>query len=68
MNIKSYLVETDSRHSHIIDAYCYAFAAQEFKARGAYILMYIKKKPHYIPEFVYKWILGKLFVLSEFKK
>lgn len=68
MNIKNYLVETDSRHSDMIDAYCYAFAAQEFKAREEYILMYIKKKPYYIPEFVYKWILGKLFVLAEFRR
>ena len=68
MKIKDYLIDTDQRHSDFIDAYAYMIAMQMAKIREDYILLYIKKKPKYMPNFLYKWLIKSFVVVAEFKK
>lgn len=67
MKIENYLSDTEPKHSDMIDSLMFAFASQEAKLRDEYILLYVKKKPWYIPDFIYKWFLKKFLVLSSFK-
>ncbi len=68
MNIKDYLKETDPRHTHMIDSVMYMFAVHEAEVRNCYLLLYVKKKPWWMPEFVYRFILKRVLILNEFKK
>ena len=68
MKIEQYLIETDKKHSDFVDAIAYAIAGRMIKMRDEYLLLYVKSKPWFIPEFIYKWILKKLLVIAEFKK
>ena len=67
MKIKDFLEKTDSRHSDVIDSYAYLIASQMAKLRDEYVLIYIKKKPKYLPDFLYKWIVKKIVVIAEFR-
>ena len=53
--------------SLMVDAMAYAWADHVFKMKNEYVLMYIKKRPWYIPEFLYKWVIGKVLVRASFK-
>jgi len=66
--IYNYIENTDPRHSDLIDSRAYMFACQEAKFRDEYLLLYIKKKPYWLPNFIYEWLLSKLFVLAYFKR
>lgn len=68
MKLENYLKETDKKHSDLIDSMAYMWSSQIFKFKEDYMLLYIKKKPKYIPNFMYKWILKKVVVLAEFTK
>lgn len=68
MKIVDYLQETDNQHSDVVDAFAYSMASQMAKIRNDYFLIYIRKKPKYLPEFIYRWFLSKFVVLAEFKK
>lgn len=67
MKIENYLKETDPKHSDFVDSFAYLIAAQEAKLRDDYILLYVKKKPWYLPKSLYEWILRKVLVLANFK-
>jgi len=63
---ENFLDITTSKHSDFIDSVAYMHASLVFKYREEYCLLYIKKKPKYIPEFVYKWIVSKIVHLAKF--
>lgn len=66
---ESFLHElNDVRHNDMIDAMAYMIAGQELKLRESYILLYVKKKPKWCPEFIYHWFVKKFIVIAEFKK
>jgi hypothetical protein len=62
------VVETLSSHSDFVDAYAYMIAGLEAKLRGEYLLLYVKKRPTWFPDFLYRWILSKVLVLTVFKR
>ena len=62
------LKETSKDHSDMVDSFAYMMAAQEAALREQYVLLHIKKKPWYLPELFYKFILQKVLVLSSFKR
>lgn len=66
--LRDYLEETDPKHSDAVDVLAYLIASHEAKMRDEYVLLHIKAKPRFLPEFVYKWLLKKLVVLSMFKR
>ena len=51
----------------IIEKYAYAMANKQCEIIDGYCKLYIKKKPKYLPEFVYKYILKKVVVLANFE-
>lgn len=65
-SIEFYLQKTDHRHSDFVDAYAYAIAAQEAKLREEYLLIHIKKKPKFMPDFLYKFILRRVVHITRF--
>jgi hypothetical protein len=48
------LATTNPKHDHFIDAYAYMIAADECRLIDSYCLMYLRKRPWWMPEFVYK--------------
>lgn len=66
--LESRLHETNPRHSDMVDAFAYAIAAQEARIHDGYVLLYVRAKPRWLPELVYRWLLGKLLVLANFKR
>ena len=62
------LQDTDPKHSDFLDAFAYMVSAKEYAIRGEYLLLYIRKRPVFIPEFLFKWMLSKLLVVALFKK
>ena len=50
----------DSAHM-VADHYMY------YKLIDEYCFMHIKKKPKYIPTFLYNWMLKKVVILNRFK-
>lgn len=67
MKIESFLFETDEKHCDMVDAYAYMIAAQYAKLRDDYFFLYIKKKPWYIPQWLYKWFIKMFVVVVNFK-
>jgi hypothetical protein len=67
MTETDFLWETNKKHSDMVDSFAYMVASQVFKYKENYTLMYIKKKPKYLPAFIYKWILKKVLIMAEFK-
>ena len=51
-----------------LEKYAYAVADKQAELIDQYCRMYIKKKPKYIPEFVYRFVLGKFIVIAYFNK
>lgn len=68
MELSKFLFETNPRHSDMVDAMAYMWAAQEFKWREEYTLLYLQKRPWWLPKHLYKWIVSKIVVLAYFKK
>lgn len=66
--IENRLIDTDSRHSDMVVSIAYMIASQYAKLHEDYVLLHISKKPWYIPEFVFKWVLKKVLVINRFKK
>lgn len=60
--------DTDKRHSDLIDSIAYMFANREAEFIDRYMLLFVKKKPTWIPDFVYRWMMKKILVVVEFKK
>ena len=67
LKVNNYIQKTDNKHSDMVDAMSYKISAQIFKLKEEYVLLHIKKKPRYLPEFIYKWILSKILILTTFK-
>lgn len=51
-----------------INAIAYAYAKREMEAIDSYVRVYIKKRPWFIPEFLYRFALNHLIVLTFFRK
>ena len=62
------LFETDPRHSHMVDSFAYAIAAKEAKRLDDYVLAYVTKKPWWMPDALYRFIISKVLVLVHFKE
>jgi hypothetical protein len=62
------LFPTDHHHSDFVDAMAYAIATREAELRDHYVLLYVKKCPKWLPQLFYRWILGKVLVLAEFRR
>lgn len=60
------LIATDQRHSHLVDDFTYAVAAQEAKLLDEYVLLHLVK-PWWMPALLFKWLVGRFVVLSRFK-
>jgi hypothetical protein len=60
------LMETNPQHSDFVDAYAYMVASQEAKLLDDYVLLHLAK-PRWMPEFLFKWLVGKFVVLNRFK-
>lgn len=43
------------------------YSTEQMRLLNDYVLLHIKARPWYIPEPLYRWLLGKLVVLSRFK-
>ena len=67
MDLERVLIDTDKKHSDLVHSMAYAVASQMYKYRDDYVLLHIKKCPCYIPDFVYKWVLKQVLVMSNFK-
>jgi len=65
--IRKYMNKTTEYHSDMVDAYAYMIAGHYAKLKDDYFFIYIKKKPKYIPNFIYKWFIKKFVVFAEFK-
>lgn len=56
-------------HFDLINSNIYGLVAlsrAEFTEK--YFLLHIKRKPKYMPQFIYKWFIKNLVVKSEFRK
>lgn len=62
------LFETKDIHQDMVNTVAYAIASRYAKIQDDYFFIYIKKKPKYIPEFIYRWFLKRFVVLNYFKK
>lgn len=60
--------DTDKTPNQLIDDYVYLKAKEEAEIIDAYLLLHIKQRPWYIPEFIYKFILKKILVMNRFTK
>lgn len=58
------LMETDDILGKHADAIAFARA----KLIDGYCQIYIKKKPWFVPKFLYRWIIKKTVVLAFFKE
>ena len=65
MNIKDYLTKTDSKHSDMVHSYAYMIASQYAKLKDDYFFIYIKKKPKWMPSFLYRAVIKRLVVLNQ---
>lgn len=52
----------------VIQKHAYMIADQNAKTIDGYVQLYIRKRPKWLPEIVYKYILKQVLVLAFFKK
>jgi len=67
MAVESYLQPADDKHSDMVDSFAFMVATQMAKIQNDYFLLHIKQKPKWLPNFIYRWIIGKVIVLNNFK-
>ena len=68
MKLEERLRETPARHhDHFVDSVAYMVAGMEAKLLNDYCLLYIKQRPWWLPEIVYRWMLKRILVLAHFK-
>ena len=68
LEIDKTLLKSDELHDDWLEGLAYKIAAEYAKLREDYVLLYIKKRPKWLPEIIYRWILGKVLVLANFRK
>lgn len=59
--IEKNLFETSAKHRDMVDAFAYMFASKYAKLKDDYFFLYIKKKPKFMPSFIYKWFIKKKY-------
>ena len=52
----------------LIAKHAYMLADKQAQTINEYCKLYIKERPWWMPESMYKWIIGKVLVLASFKK
>lgn len=52
--------------SHYVDAMAYYVAAQFAKLQDDYFFLHVKPAPWWMPAFVWKWLVGKMLVMTRF--
>lgn len=52
----------------ILQKHAYMIAKERAEVIDGYAQLYIKERPQWLPESVYKWVLSKVLVLAYFKK
>jgi hypothetical protein len=68
-SLEDRLRQTSLRHhDDLVDSFAYMIAGMEAELIDRYCLMHVKQRPWWLPDFMYKWLLGQLLVLSYFKK
>jgi coproporphyrinogen III oxidase len=66
--INQFMHDTTDHHRDMVDSVAYAMSAKYAKLKDDYFFIYVKKKPRYIPLWLYRWILQKVIVLANFKQ
>lgn len=66
-DIKAYDYLPD-KHLDFIDSMAYSMSSYILETENKYVSMHIKKKPNYLPNFIYYWIIKRLLVITHFKK
>jgi hypothetical protein len=65
--LKESLRETPIKHhDHLVYSIAYMVADLEARMRDEYCLMYIKQRPWWIPDVLYRWILRQVLCLAIF--
>jgi hypothetical protein len=59
---------TSEHHDHIVDSIAYMVAGQEVELLNEYCVAHIERKPWWMPDLVYRWLVSQFFVLSRFRK
>jgi hypothetical protein len=59
---------THEHHDHIVDSFAYMVAGMEVVLLNEYCVAHVRRKPWWMPEFVYRWLVSQLLVLSRFRK
>ncbi len=65
LHIKTFM--TDPKHSDMIDSIAYMIAAEEAKITDEFILLHVKKRPWWMPERLYRFIIRQVLVMAKFK-
>lgn len=60
-------VKPNKYESDWIDSLVYMMSAEMAKEIDGWISLHIVKKPWWIPQFIYLWLISKLFVINKFK-
>jgi len=60
------LTPTNSHHSDMVDAMAYWIAEEEARIQNEYVLLHIRKRPWWFPEFFYRWFLSNILVIDRF--
>ena len=55
-------------HDHLVDSVAYMVAGLEARMRNEYCLMYIKRRPSWLPDVLYRWVLRQVLCLAIFHR
>jgi hypothetical protein len=61
-------MKVNLEQDEIIAKHAYLIADKQAQTINSYCKLYIKTKPWWLPEVLYKWVIGKVLVLAHFKK
>ena len=56
------------KQDDVIAKHAYMMADKQAQTINNYCKLYIKERPKWLPDFLYKWIIGKVLVLAMFQK
>ena len=52
----------------VLAKHAYMIADKQAQTINEYCKLYIRERPKWLPEFIYKWVLKQVLVLAYFKK
>jgi len=66
--LKENLRETPIKHhDHLVDSVAYMVAGLEARMRNEYCVMYIRQRPRWIPDVLYRWVWSQVLCLAIFR-